>query len=264
MEEIYEYLIEFGFKKSDVDKIVNNYAFHRYKESTLLQKFISNNNYLLEIGYSKAQIIKMVKRFAPLYDISIENINQKINDLIEMGYSKEQIKKMTTTLPTLFGYNIVSIKNKINDLMSLGYSREEVKKITITLPSIFGQNINNIKQKIDDLILLGYSEEQVKKMTITLPTLFSLSIENIKRKIEFYREIGLDFVITDDTRQLMQSIELTFARYEYFKSNNIAIKSYRILFYSEEKQKKQFGVTNQELLLKYPYKNIEEEIKDVR
>ena len=61
----------------------------------------------------------------------------------------------------------------------------------------------------------------------------------------------------------MQSLELSYARYNYFKKNNIKIESFKNLFYDEMRFKNKYGVSKKELLLMYPY-NKEEEIKDVR
>ena len=144
------------------------------------------------------------------------------------------------------------IKQKIKNLISLGYSQEEILNMIKSLPALLGYSIENIKQKIEDLMSLGYSKEEVINMTKTLPALFSLNIENIKNKIYFYREIGLDFIITEKTKNLMQSVELSYARYNYLQNNNLEMRGYSFLFQGEKKFKKQFGVSNQELLLMYP------------
>ena len=101
-------------------------------------------------------------------------------------------------------------------------------------------------------------------MTLELPALFGYSIENIANKINYYREIGFEFYVIEYPKFLMQSVELSYARYNYFKNNNIEIKNHRYLFYGESIFKKQFSVTKQELLQMYPYKNKEEDLKDAR
>ena len=94
MEEIYNYLIEFGFTKEIIDKIVNNYALSGFNPDTLLNNIIRNNDYFLEFGFSKKQIKKMVTWLPPIYDISIANIEGKVTYLEELGFTKEQIIKM--------------------------------------------------------------------------------------------------------------------------------------------------------------------------
>ena len=127
--------------------------------------------------------------------------------------------------------------------------------MTKQLPSLFGLSIENIKQKIDDLISLGYSYDDVIEMTRSLPTLFGLSIENIKQKITFLKQIDLDFIAIEDTKKLMQSIDLTYARYMFFKDRGIVIneENYRRLFYNAKQFEKQYGIDKSTLLEKYNY-----------
>ena len=60
-------------------------------------------------------------------------------------------------------------------------------------------------------------------------------------------------------------MELSYARYNFFKDKGIFINSqnYRYLFYDEKKFLKQFGISKKELLLMYPYE-MEEEKENVR
>ena len=127
--------------------------------------------------------------------------------------------------------------------------------MTKTLPSLYSLSIENIKQKIEDLVLLGYSHEDVIKMTKTLPSLYSLSIENIKQKTIFLKEINLDFIVVDDTKKLMQSIDLTYARYMFLREKGIEITkdNYKRLFYGAKQFEKQYGIDKSTLLEKYSY-----------
>ena len=95
-------------------------------------------------------------------------------------------------------------------------------------------------------------------MTKLLPALYGLSKENIKDKIRYLRDIGLENVVINDTRKLMQSLLLTYARYEFLtKEKDIIIdeSNYSKLFYGETQFKKQYGVSKNMLLKKYNYKD---------
>lgn len=135
-------------------------------------------------------------------------------------------------------------------------------------PAIYNYSIENIKQKIYDLISLGYSYNDVIKMTNTLPTLFGLSIENIKQKITFLKQIDLDFIAVNDTKKLMQSIDLTYARFSFFKDKGMEItkENYRRLFYNAKQFEKQYGIDKSTLIEKYNYQeyiNIKESISKI-
>ena len=140
-------------------------------------------------------------------------------------------------------------------MISLGYSKEDVIKMTKRLPSLYGLSIENIKQKIEDLISLGCDKEDVIKMTQNLPSLYSYSIENIKQKIDFYKIVDLDFIVFEDTKKLMQSVDLTYARYMFFKDKGIEVTrdNYRRLFYSVKIFEKQYGIDKSTLIEKYNY-----------
>lgn len=162
---------------------------------------------------------------------------------------------MTKRAPTIYGYSIKSMKQKIKDMEELGYSRKEVIEITKALPTIFGLSIENIKQTIKEVEALGYSREEVIKMTIGLPSILGLSIENIKQKIEFYDSIGLHSLVIVAPKSLMQSTKLSYARYMFFKEKGIVIDktNYNKLFANQKQFEKQYGLTKNEILQKYPY-----------
>ena len=153
------------------------------------------------------------------------------------------------------------MKQKLEDIMSLGYTKEEVIKMTKTLPTIYGYSIEKMKQKLEDIISLGYIKEEVIKMTKILPSIYSLSIENIKQKIEFYDSINMHALAVVDSKQIMQGIKLTYARYMFYKSRGLEItmENYRKLFTSNKQFEIQYGITKQDLLEMYNYEKDMEE-----
>ena len=152
-----------------------------------------------------------------------------------------------------------TLKKKIEEINmymeKLGYSKEEVIKMTKSLPAIYSHSIDNIKQKIEDMEKLGYSRAEVIKMTKSLPAIYGYSIDNIKQKIDFYDSIGLHELAINDTKRLMQSVSLSYARYMFYKEKNIEItdKSYNKLFINQKQFQKAYGITKEELLEKYDY-----------
>ena len=135
--------------------------------------------------------------------------------------------------------------------------------MTKTLPSIYGLSIESMKQKIDDMIALGYTKEEVIKMTKKLPTIYGLSIESMKQKIDFYDSIGMHELAVINPKQLMQSVNLSYARYLFYKYKGIDIdmNNYRKLFIGQKQFEKAYGITKKELLEKYDYNKYKEEIK---
>ena len=224
-----ELLISLGYSKKDAEDITNSYPLVTLKDETLCKKINENFNYLIDLGYTKPDVIKMTKILPSLYSYSKEKIEEKISFLISLGYTMIDIIKMTKILPSLYGYSKETIEEKISFLISLGYT-------------------------MIDII----------KMTNQFPALYSLSKENIKDKIKYLRDIGLEDIVINDTRQLIQSVFLTYARYEFLtKEKGIIIdeSNYRKLFCGETNFKKQYGVSKNMLLKKYSYEKYKGSIK---
>lgn len=286
--ELKKYMFLFGYKEKEIEKILNFPS--TLENQKLLENAIRNLNLFLNLGYTREQIIKLTVRFPhvlscseediinkinniiklgytkknilkmttsipQLYGLNIENMQIKINDMIELGYTKKQVIKMTIFFPAIFRFNIENIRNKINSMIKLGYTKEQVIKITALCPSIYGYSIESIKTKLNDIINLGYTKQETIKMTLLLPTLYSLNIENIKRKIDFYKEKNIDFWIKYDTERLMQSVELSYARYKFYENVGISIykNNYKKLFIDQKEFIREYGKTNKQLMEEYNY-----------
>lgn len=213
-------MLSLGYTNKDIDKIVNTNEIVRYSELGLYNKVREIFNYLLSIGYNEKQIIKM-----------------------------------TIIHPELISLGIQNIDNKIKKFISLGYSYEDVIKMTVQFPMLYGLSINNIDKKIEDMISLGYSLQNVRDMTKKLPTLYGMKLETIKEKKEFYDRIGIGEYIVKDPRKLMQSIDLSYARYMFYRGMGIKITRVNcyLLFDAQDDFIRKFGKNNKQLLDLYSY-----------
>ena len=250
-----EKFLEFGYTEEEYYAIRNSYALSNYLDDILLKKYCDAILFFLKLGYIKEEVINMTKTFPQIYGLSIENIKQKINDMVSLGYIKEEVIKMTKTFPHIYSYSIENMMQKINDMVSLGYTKEEVIKITKTFPTIYSLSIKKMKQKINDMVSLGYTKEDVIKITKTFPTIYGLSIENMKQKIDFYDSINMHELAVVDSKYLMQSVSLSYARYMFYLSigEEIDMTNYRKLFIGNKRFEKTYGVTKKEILDKYNY-----------
>ena len=258
-----EEFIKLGYTEDDYNEIRNSYPLINIKDETISIHLKDIFTFFLECGYTKEEVIKITKILPAIYGLSIENMKQKIVDIMDLGYTKEEVIKMTKALPQIYGLSIENMKQKIADIMDLGYTREEVIKITKTFPSIYSYSIENMKQKIADIMDLGYTKEEVIKMTKTLPQIYSLSIENMKQKIDFYNLIDMHELAVIDAKNLMQSINLSYARYSFYidLGINIDMNNYRKLFMGQKQFEKTYGITKEELLERYDYNKYKEEVE---
>ena len=173
-------------------------------------------------------------------------------EIIRNNYAVNQIKDETL---------IKKLKDNFAFLLKMGYTKEEVIKMTKSLPQIYSYSIENMKQKIEDIISLGYTKEEVIKMTKILPSIYGLSIENMKQKIDFYDSIDMHELAVINPKQLMQSVNLSYARYSFYKDRGIDIdmNNYGKLFVGQKNFEKTYGITKKELLEKYDYNKYKEE-----
>lgn len=101
---------------------------------------------------------------------------------------------------------------------------------------------------------LGYTDNQVIDITISLPAIFGLSDKNLLDKIRYYKEIGLSDLIIIKPQILIQSIELSYARYEYMKTKNIVININKCsnLFAGQSIFVSSYGINNDDIKIMYP------------
>ena len=173
-------------------------------------------------------------------------------EIIRNNYAVNQIKDETL---------IKKLKDNFAFLLKMGYTKEEVIKMTKSSPQIYSYSIENMKQKIEDIISLGYTKEEVIKMTKSLPQIYGLSIESMKQKIDFYDSIDMHELAVINPKQLMQSVNLSYARYSFYKDRGIDIdmNNYGKLFVGQKNFEKTYGITKKELLEKYDYNKYKEE-----
>ena len=148
----------------------------------------------------------------------------------------------------------------------MGLKYEEVITITSTFPSLLSLSINTIETKMNNIIKFGYTKEQILIMIKNFPFILGLNSKNIKDKIDFYRAIGIDNIILEDTRQLIQRVDLSYARYCFYKDKGIIINqdNYINLFMSQKRFIEVYEITNKGLMELHNYEdyiNIKEKIK---
>mgnify|MGYP003290674024 CR=1 FL=1 len=176
----------------------------------------------------------------------------------ELGYSNSDITKIRNNC-ILKNYSEITLYNKINNILCYlflyGYSMEELIEITRRFPSLYCFSIDTLKNKIENIESLGYSKEEIIKITIKLPALFGKDINDIRRKKRFYDQIGIGDIVVNNTFYLTQNLDLTFARYMFYRSLGVKIDhgNMNLLFMSQESFVKKYGKTNKQLIMLYNY-----------
>lgn len=282
--------LNLGLTEKIYDKFINTYPLNKVSKEYLYYNFISVYFYFQSEGYTNKKILKMTSDSPSIYTQTFKTIKSKINNLISLGFTKEDVIKITvdtpkllslsqenlkekfydisllgfnkeytikilTKLPKLLSLNIENIKLKIKRLIDLGYTYNEVLQMCKEFPPLLGLNIDKIKTRIKDLIELGFNKEEVHNISKNFAVIFGLSLENIQEKIDFYEEKGLHELIVKNPKRLIQSITLTYARYQFLSEKNIVIgiNNSQRLFKNEREFSKEHNISKEELLELYPY-----------
>lgn len=250
-----EYLMSFGFDKQTASNLVKRYPLCNLKEDTLKNNIESSFDFFIKLGLNKEEIIKMAASAPSMFSYSADTMDKKIEGVMELGYTMKEVIRMTIKASIIYFYSVDNIKNKIADLENLGYTKDQIIDMTVKSPQIFSYNIDNIKNKINDIKNIGYTNDEVISMTTNSPSIFGLSIENLKPKLEYYDFIGLHDLALKDPKHLIQSVNLSYARFEFFRENNIDItmENYRKLFVSEKQFETQYKINNKDLMKQYDY-----------
>jgi len=249
-----ELFISLGYTEEEYLYIRNDYTFRRMTDETMYNNVLRNYNWLVEL-YGKSNVIKITKNSPMIYGLNIENMNQKINFLMELGYSRADVIKITKKYPIIYGINTNTIKQIIKYMELLGYNENDEIEMIKLHPSLLGYDMANIKKKIKDIAKLGYSYKEVIKMTKNCPQLYGYSIENIREKIGFYDSINMHELAVKPSMYLMQSVNLSYARYCFYqdKGINITMDNHAKLFCSDKAFEKIYGTNKKELMEKYDY-----------
>lgn len=219
------------------------------------EAIIDTLKYLNQIIKDETKTITIFQENPKIVGLNKTNIDSKINWFIQKGYTIEETIKIIIKNPKIFTYDFKpngNIDNKYNYfLKELGYKEEQITLITTRFPEIYSLSINTIQGRLNHLINLGFHPNIIKIMFYNFPQIISFTNELIDEKYNYYASINMLDIFIKDPKYLMQSIQLTEARRQYLINKNLDINNYKKLFISNKKFKKNYGITNEEILKDY-------------
>ena len=256
-------LLDFGFSENEYKKIMASHRIKEYTDDNLSGKFKELKDYFSSLGYTKEEIIKIVKDTPLVISLNVDGIKDKFNHLVTVGYKDEEVCKMWKKFPTLITLSEENVDTKIDDMIEMGYTKEEILEMTRGCPTIYSYSSDSMSERINKLVSLGYTKEESLAITKGFSDIFGLTTDRIKEKIEFYDSIGLHELAIEKSKNLMQSVELSYARYKFYegKGYNIDMSNYRLLFMETQEFKNRYGMTKEELLKLYDYSKYKEKEK---
>lgn len=285
VQGVFKELLLLGYKKNEVRKMINIHpVLLCYELGTSTKKI----NDLVKIGYRLEEIRKITKYCPQILGYSMDKIEERISNLLSYGLNKKDVLKMTKYAPSILGEDITLVNNKIkflkelgfdntcymikklpalltydseslvgkiNNFVSMGYEKQEVIEMIKKNPKLLSYSEKRLKDDFNSVINLDIEKDKVLYIFKQLSSLFGSDIEKTKGKILFFREMGLENIVLEKPRNLIQSIELTYARYNYLKDigEDITTQDYNKLFIDGKYFKRKFGKSKEELLEMYNY-----------
>ncbi len=120
----------------------------------------------------------------------------------------------------------------------------------------FVLNEENIIEKINYFLEKGYSREETRLITVKVPTVFSYSRISLDEKIGILQDANLESELLNRPSYLIQGVNLSYARLRFMLDKKLTInhKAFNYLVLDNKNFLKKFGISNDEIRERYPYK----------
>ena len=140
-EEVFEYLIEYGFDKEDLEEFlkINDKLFFAN-----LDNIKNNINFFKDKELTKDEIINIIKEECFL--LTISNKKKELLDNIYYNiFNKDELKNLIITYPPSYVVNPLELEEIINYIKDLGYN---IKSIIINNKDLLSYDIEDVKKII--------------------------------------------------------------------------------------------------------------------
>jgi len=261
IENRMNYFKELGFKDNNIIKIFLKF----YNNITISTKNIDINMRYLESKITdKTKLIAIIKKTPSLLSFSIETLKEKFNWFYQKGYTEEQTIKIICKAKTILTREFVQNNNSDSNVEKkykylheeLKYTKEQIINITYLYPEYYTQSLDTIKERIKNLLRLGFDDNAVKTLFYKFPQIISFKESTMKKKYNYYLNLDMLEIFAKSPKYLMQSLDVTEARYTYLINKGLQINkyNYKKLFISDKKFKLTYGIDNESLLKLYSEK----------
>ena len=220
------------------------------KDKDLVNKYPLPNKYVLEKRKNNKYTSKEKTVLTIMFkSMGLDELETKdlINKLDKKNISYEQIKKTKSNIRELIDYFKNNSYNQysINSIVANTASKHSASKIIGT-----------------DTVLINndYNNSQREKIEISNIQIFNLNHQLLDIKVKLIKDEQLPKNIISNSRTVIQPLELTYARIRFLKSFGKNPLNYiNILFREEDRFKNRFGISNKDLIERFPI--IEEKYK---
>lgn len=140
-DEVYEYLINYGFNKDNLNKIEQEDEDIYFIS---LNKVRENIEFFLNKGLTNLEIINLINinSFNLTLSLKRKNSFEKIY-INKLNLSNDEIKQLLNLNNNMYTCSLVEV-DKIINYLSRKYSYDNIKKILLTNPDIINKKLDEI------------------------------------------------------------------------------------------------------------------------
>lgn len=225
------------------------------KDKDLIKKYPLPNKYKMENGKNnkyttkEKTILNIMFKSMGLTELETRDL---INKLDKKNITYEQIKKASDNIKELIDYfkNNSYNQHSINSIIANTTSKHSVSKIIETDTVLINNN---------------YNSNQREKIEATNSKIFNINGDLLNTKIKLIKDENIPKEMISKSRVAIQSLKLTYARIRFLKScGKKALKYVNMLFREEDRFKNKFGISNKELIKRFPITQEEYKVKTKR
>lgn len=209
---------------------------------------------LAKLDINSREFVSMINSSSRFIDTNLEGFLKTLKWFVSKKFPTSILKKSLLKASQILNTSVEKLEEYYVKMDVLGFTEEEKKFIISKNTSSLTTEIEVLLDKKAKLQEYGFTDEEACYIIYSYPDYFSMGLANIEDKLAAMKESDTLENLLEHPKNLIQSAELTRARYQYILSvdRNLLKGSYWRLIYSGEKLfYNRFKCYNEEVVLKY-------------
>ena len=245
--KVFQFFLDYGYSEKDSILILTDAPSLLGESIPSIQKRIQEYR---EIGFQSVDIIKITSILPELFLHSPTLIRERLEDFYQFGYAEMDVIQIIKKVPMLLKDHYLSqVPSRLEYLSSIGFTDSDIIMMTCNNPYIFFYSNEAIQNKIEAIGNTGFLLEDVLRMMKNFPLLFGYDSHTTLEKIDYYRRIGLEEFLLQNSRILLYPLSLVQSRVRFLeKKEPISNTNCLNLFLEDHSFLKKYGCSREQLL----------------
>ena len=156
---------------------------------------------------------------------------------------------------------IISLKDHFSDM---GYDEESLSMIMSDC-RLYDHSIKKIVSIEGVLEQRGYTKDEIRMVEVCSSNIFGHDRDTLDKKLLYYNDIDVKNLIVRNSKNLIQGLKLSYARVGYLKDKSAFDNDTERMrmFWTQDRFRDFFGISNESLINRYPIKEEKYLVKKV-